>query len=246
MGSSPFGECAGAPRAPHVLLALSLSRARRVLCVSCPGETRESSCEGQSAGADLTQLLQPPSIAEPSLAAATAGREDTHEYLTHGCRVRNAPLLGVHFLGGVFGMRLGLICPVSAGSAGGAPVWDHGLWKREGASPGAGTRGYAGRSGEGLRSPLSPDGARQARARDRGTWVQNKNYDVCPFSFVSASQKGLCELQGFAGADQRKKGSKGGRKEKGRCQGHLFIETRTYRWLRLVAAERWARLPGKV
>ncbi|XP_059533456.1 uncharacterized protein C1orf131 homolog isoform X1 [Myotis daubentonii] len=67
-------------------------------------------------------------------------------------------------------------------SAGGAPVWDHGLRKREGESPGTGACGHAGRT---------------------------------------ASQEELRELQGFAGADQREKGSQGRGKENGPGHRHF-------------------------
>lgn len=48
------------------------------------------------------------------------------------------------------------------------------------------------------------------------------NGDICPCSLISASQKYLCELQGFAGTNQRKTGSKGKRKENG--PGHRYFQ----------------------
>uniref|UniRef100_A0A8C2SJR6 Uncharacterized protein n=1 Tax=Capra hircus TaxID=9925 RepID=A0A8C2SJR6_CAPHI len=45
---------------------------------------------------------------------------------------------------------------------------------------------------------------------------------TCHYAGCSASQKELCELQGFAGTHQRKEGSEGRRKENG--QGHRYFQ----------------------
>lgn len=82
---------------------------------------------------------------------------------------------------------------VSAGSLGGAPLWDHGLRKGKGESPGTGTRHHAGRSGGGRRSPRSLDTGDGGEGRSGhgapGSLCRAEKGDTCPFSSFQPPKK---------------------------------------------------------